>query len=119
MISGDKQMINAERHLNVEEFVSLVASQTGLSKRETRQIISAFCKPIGEELGEGHDITLRNVGRFRVAGTKSYWRTDLKGHRMAQKAFSRIYFSPSESVQKNLNKHLREGAKRAKKQSRP
>lgn len=102
------------RHLYIDDLVPLVSAKTGVSQRQTRRTVSAFCSVVGHELGEGSDVTLRNFGRFRIASIKSYWRTNLDGHRMAQKAFHRIYFSPAESVQKKLNRHLTTGGKRAK-----
>ena len=113
-------MVNNEtlKHLCIEDLVPLVSAKTGFSQRQARRTISAFCSIVGEQLGEGNDITLRGLGRFRISFIKSFWRTDLTGRRMAQKAFSRIYYSPSGTVQSNLNKHLREGAKRAKEKNR-
>jgi nucleoid DNA-binding protein len=102
------------KHIYIEDLVPLVSAKTGLSQRQTRKTLSAFCSVVGEQLGEGNDITLRGLGRFRRAKVRSYWRTNLRGEREAQKAFNRIYFSPSENVQKKLNKHLHQGAKRAK-----
>jgi nucleoid DNA-binding protein len=102
------------RHLYIEDLVPLVSAKTGVSQRQTRRTISAFCLTLGEQLGEGNDITLRGFGRFRVAKVKSYWKNNLKGQRVAQKAYSKVYFSASENVQKKLNRHLREGVKHAK-----
>jgi len=106
------------RHLYIDDIVPLVSATTGISQRQTRKTISAFCSTAGEQLGEGYSLTLRGLGRLNVVWCRSYWRTDLNGKKIPQKAFSRIYFSASQNVQKKLNKHLHEGGQHAKKQSR-
>jgi nucleoid DNA-binding protein len=65
------------RHLYIEDLVPLVSAKTGISQRQTRKTISAFCSTVGEQLGDGHSVTLRGLGALRVKGIKSYWRTDL------------------------------------------
>ena len=102
------------KHLHIEDLVPLVSASTGISQRQTRRTLSAFCSVVGEQLTGGNDVTLRGLGRFRMAKVKSFYRTDLQGKRVAQKAFLKIYFSASEIVQNELNKHLHEGVKRAK-----
>ena len=105
------------KHLYIEDLVPLVSAATGISQRQTRRTISAFCAVAGEQLGEGHTLTLRGLGRLHPSRIRSYWRIDLDGKKIPQKAYSKVYFSASKNVQKQLNKHLREGGKRAKEQA--
>ena len=111
-------MIEQERHLFVRDFVGPVSEKAGLSKRQSHRAISALCEVLGERLGDGSVVTLRNLGRLKPVPIKSHYRTDLSGNRVAQKLYYRIYFSPSEAVQRKLNKHLHEEGRHAKKQSR-
>lgn len=106
-----------DRHLYKEDLVSPVAELSGLSKRQARRAITATCQALAEALGEGHDVTLQDLGRFRVATVKSYWKKNLQGRRVAQKQFFKVYFSASEKVMAKLNSHLRQGGKIAKKQN--
>ena len=109
----------AGRHLYIEDIVPLVSAATGISQRQTRRTLNAFCNVLGDQLGQGNNVTLRGVGRFRVVTIKSYWRTDLQGRRIAQRGFRKIYFTASNAVQQTLNKHLKAGGKRAKGKADP
>jgi len=102
------------KQLHLDDLVPLVSAATGISKRQTRRTLSAFCAVAGEQLGEGNSLTLRGLGRLNVVRCRSFWRTDLDGKKVPQKAFSKVYFSASKNVQNKLNKHLHEGTKSAK-----
>jgi DNA-binding protein HU-beta len=105
------------QHLYKEDLVSRIAELSGLSKRQSRRAVNATCLAVAEALSQGNDITLQDLGRFRVARVKSHWKTNLQGKKVAQKMFFRVYFSPSEKVMNRLNKHLHNGGKNAKKQN--
>lgn len=103
-----------ERHLFKEDLIPRVAELSGFSRRQARRGVNATCQALAEVLGEGHGVTLQELGRFRVATVKSYWKKNLQGQRVSQRLYYRIYFSPSAKVMAGLNKHLREGRKNAK-----
>lgn len=102
------------RHLYIDDIVPVVSTATGISQRQTRKTIASFCNILGDQLGEGNEISLHHVGRLHPAHVRSYWRKDLNGKRVAQKAYRRIYFTASDTVMRKLNKHLEAGGKNAK-----
>jgi len=95
-----------ERHIYIEQMITPISRRTGLSKAVVKRVVTAFCKEVGQALSEGQEVTLRDLGRFRTATVKSYWKKDLRGNRRVQKKYRRIYFSASKNVTKKLNKIL-------------
>ena len=99
--------LDTNRHVNIEAMVGPVAVAVGVPKTVARRVIKAFCKQLNQELAAGHGVTLREVGRFRIATVNSYWKRGLGQEKKVQKKYSRIYFTASDTIMRQLNKHLR------------
>ena len=96
------------KHIFTEQLIRPVAASAGVSQVTARRITSAFLKQLNKELSQGHDVSLKDVGRWRVATVNSYWKKGLGQTRKSQKKFRRIYYTASESIMKELNQDLRD-----------
>lgn len=94
-------------HVYIDQMVGPVAASAGVPKTVARKVIRSFCQQLNQELAQGHDVTIRDIGRFKVSSIKSYWKPNLSGERVAQKKYQRIYFTASDTIMRKLNKHLR------------
>jgi nucleoid DNA-binding protein len=54
-------------HVYIDQMVGPVANGAGVPKTVARRVIRSFCKELNRELSAGHDVTLRDVGRFKVS----------------------------------------------------
>jgi DNA-binding protein HU-beta len=52
--------------LQKTEFIKLVADRTGISQKETKQVIDAALDVISESLAKGDKVTLTGFGTFEV-----------------------------------------------------
>ncbi len=57
--------------MNKAELVKEVSGKTGLTKKETQNVIDVLTETIGENLAMGEKITLVGFGTFRVVNKKA------------------------------------------------
>lgn len=57
--------------MNKNEFVDIVKSKAGLSKKDCKLCIDAFIDVIKDALKNGESVTLSNFGKFKVNEIKS------------------------------------------------
>ncbi len=57
--------------MNKAELTEEVSGKTGLSKKETQNMIDAMTEIIGDTLSRGEKVTLVGFGTFRVATRKA------------------------------------------------
>ncbi|MDO4175084.1 MAG: HU family DNA-binding protein [Eubacteriales bacterium] len=48
------------------EFVSIVAAQTGMTKKDTECALDAICRSLADALAQGDRVTLPGIGTFAV-----------------------------------------------------
>lgn len=48
------------------EFISIVAAQTGMTKKDTECVLDAVCRSLGDVLAQGERLTLPGVGTFDI-----------------------------------------------------
>ena len=100
------------KQLYIEDFLPTISKATGLSKTQSRKVLSLFCREVGNQLSNGSTVTLRHFGRFKSSTINSYWARDFYGNKRVQKKFLRIYFSPARAVSKRLNGKNKQGRMR-------
>ncbi len=54
--------------MNKAELVNEVSGKTGLSKKETQNVVDVLTETIGDTLAKGEKVTLVGFGTFQVAG---------------------------------------------------
>jgi len=94
-------------HVYIDEMVTPVSQSAEVPKVVARRVIMAFCRQLNEELSQGRDVTLREVGRFKVVTIPSYWKYGLGQERRVQKKYKRVYFTTSQKITERLNHHER------------
>ena len=57
--------------MNKAELVEEVSGKTGLTKKETQNVINAVTETIGDTLSRGEKVTLVGFGTFQVATRKA------------------------------------------------
>lgn len=57
--------------MNKAELVNEVSAKTGLSKKETQNVIDVLTETIGDTLAKGEKVTLVGFGTFQVASRKA------------------------------------------------
>lgn len=57
--------------MNKAELANEVSAKTGLSKKETHNVIDVLTETIGDTLAKGEKVTLVGFGTFQVASRKA------------------------------------------------
>lgn len=57
--------------MNKAELANEVSAKTGLSKKETQNVIDVLTETIGDTLAKGEKVTLVGFGTFQVASRKA------------------------------------------------
>lgn len=57
--------------MNKAELANEVSAKTGLTKKETQNVIDVLTETIGDTLGKGEKVTLVGFGTFQVASRKA------------------------------------------------
>jgi len=57
--------------MNKTELVNEVSGKTGLTKKETQNVVDALINAVGDTLSKGEKITLVGFGTFQVARRKA------------------------------------------------
>ena len=53
--------------MNKAELANEVSAKTGLTKKETQNVIDVFTETIGDTLAKGEKVTLVGFGTFQIA----------------------------------------------------
>lgn len=57
--------------MNKAELVNEVSGKTGLTKKETQNVVDALINTVGDTLSKGEKVTLVGFGTFRVVNRKA------------------------------------------------
>lgn len=53
--------------LNYTNFITAVATETGFTKKDTKEVIDAAAKVITDQLAAGNEVKFANLGKFTTA----------------------------------------------------
>jgi DNA-binding protein HU-beta len=62
---------NRRQAMNKAELANEVSAKTGLTKKETQNVIDVLTETIGDTLAKGEKVTLVGFGTFQVASRKA------------------------------------------------
>ena len=90
--------------MNRSELISAVSNRTGLSRRESESVLSAFVYEIASGVRSGEDIRITGFGTFKLRQRKArQGRNPRTGEAVRIKASKGIAFTPGATLKADLN----------------
>ena len=88
-----------------KEFIDKIASETGVTKLDTKMMVNAIMKAISEELEEGGSIRFPELGTFSVGvvSERNIYNPYI-GANMILPAQKRVRFKPSKGLKDRVNR---------------
>jgi len=92
-----------EAKMNKAELVNEVSGKTGLTKKETQNVIDVMTETIGDTLSKGEKVVLVGSGTFQVANKKARRGVNPQTREAIQIPAKRVpKFSPGKSLREKV-----------------
>jgi len=90
--------------LKYGEVVTAVAKEAGVQRREAARILQAFAGVLQNNVTAGHDVVIRNIGRFRRSFVAPGKRRSPTGEKL-KRNLNVVNFKPSKSFRERMRKY--------------